>query len=276
MTVILDGRAVAAKVKSEVKGGAAKLGFKPGLAAVLVGDDPASRMYLDMKEGACREVGFKSVRKCLPADVPEGELLEAIESLNNDESIHGVLVQLPLPEHIDINRVFKAISPRKDVDGFHPQNMGELMAGSERLVAATPKGVIMLLDEYKIDIEGKDTVVINHSTVVGKPLAMLLLNRFATVTVCHVKTRDLAAHTKKADILVSATGVPHLIKADIVKEGAVVVDVGIAKKGGETVGDVDFDNVKGKCSHISPVPGGAGPMTIAALLDNTLSAASNP
>jgi methylenetetrahydrofolate dehydrogenase (NADP+)/methenyltetrahydrofolate cyclohydrolase len=230
-------------------------------------------MYVDMKEKACREVGFYSVRRELPAGVSEKGLLGVIDSLNRDGSIHGILVQLPLPEHIDVNRVFNAISPVKDVDGFHPQNMGELMAGSERLVAATPKGVMRLFDEYNIPVEGRDVVIVNHSTVVGKPLAMLFLNRNATVTVCHIKTRDLAAHTRQADILVSATGVPHLIKADMVKEGAVVVDVGVTKKDGKTVGDVDFENVKDKASHITPVPGGVGPMTIAMLLENTLLAA---
>jgi methylenetetrahydrofolate dehydrogenase (NADP+)/methenyltetrahydrofolate cyclohydrolase len=227
-------------------------------------------MYVDMKEEACSEVGIKSIRKELLLETKEAELLTLIESLNEDDSVHGILIQLPLPDHIELNKVFHSISPEKDVDGFSPINMGNLLAADESLVAATPKGVMMLLDEYGIDVEGKEVVIVNHSTVVGKPLAMLFLNRLATVTVCHVKTKDLAIHTKKADILVSATGKAQLIKADMVKEGVVVVDVGVAKVDGKTVGDVDFENVKEKSSYISPVPGGAGPMTIAALLQNTL------
>ena len=260
MTVLLDGRAVAEKIKNELKKETAKLGFKPGLAAVLVGDDPASKMYVGMKEKACNKVGFNSLRR------------DAIKSLNDDEGVHGVIVQLPLPDRIDTLKVFNSIAKEKDVDGFHPGNMGELMAGNESLVAATPKGVVRLLEEYKVPFEGKEVVMVNHSVVVGKPLAMLFLNRLSTVTVCHVKTRDLGSHTLRADILVSATGRPHLIKADMVADNAVVVDVGISHKGGKTVGDVDFENVKNKCSHITPVPGGVGPMTIAALLENTLAA----
>ncbi|MBD3388669.1 MAG: bifunctional methylenetetrahydrofolate dehydrogenase/methenyltetrahydrofolate cyclohydrolase [Candidatus Altiarchaeales archaeon] len=273
MTVILDGKAVSARVRAELKEKASKLGVKPGLATVLVGGDPASRMYVGMKDRACREAGFHSVRRDLSEDVSEEELLSVIDGLNKDKEVHGILVQLPLPDNINVNRVLAAVSHSKDVDGFHPRSMGELMAGDERMVAATPKGVIRLLDEYEIPVEGREVVIVNHSTVVGKPLAMLFLNRFATVTVCHVKTEDLGFHTRRADILVPATGVPHLIKEDMVKEGAVVVDVGVAKKDSETVGDVDFEKVKDKCSYISPVPGGAGPMTIAMLLENTLKAA---
>ncbi len=273
MTVVLDGRETAANIRASVKKHAAELDVKPGLAAVLVGDDPASQMYVGMKEKACGGAGFNSVRKQLSADTSETDLLQLIDELNRDEGVHGILVQLPLPDQINKDRVFKAVDPLKDVDGFNPLNMGALMAGDESMVAATPKGVIRLLEEYKVPLEGKEVVIVNHSTVVGKPLAMLFLNRWATVTVCHVKTRDLAAHTREADILVSATGVPHIIKEDMVKDDAVVVDVGISKKGGETVGDVDYENVKEKASYITPVPGGAGPMTIAMLLENTLHAA---
>lgn len=273
MTQVLDGRKVAASIREKVKKEASSLRKKPGLAAVLVGDDPASAMYVQMKDKACGEAGFNSLLKRLPQDASQDQLIKTIQSLNRDKGVHGIIVQLPLPKGIDVNAVFEAIDPAKDVDGFAPKSMGRLMAGDESMVAATPKGVIRLLDEYKIPVEGKDVVIVNHSTVVGKPLAMLFLNRLATVTVCHVKTRDLASHTRRADILVSATGVAHLITADMVKDGAVVVDVGVAQKGGKTVGDVDYDKVKEKASHISPVPGGAGPMTIAMLLENTLSAA---
>jgi methylenetetrahydrofolate dehydrogenase (NADP+) / methenyltetrahydrofolate cyclohydrolase len=275
MAVILDGKAVSAKIRSEIKAKTSRLGVRPGLAAVLVGDDPASKLYVDMKEAACREAGFHSLRKALPSSASERELLTVIDSLNGDDKIHGILVQLPLPKQMRLSRIFSAISPWKDVDGFHPQNMGALMAGDESMVAATPKGVVRLLEEYKIPFAGREAVIVNHSTVVGKPLAMLFLNRQATVTVCHVKTKDLPSHTAKADILVSATGVANLIKAAMVADGAVVVDVGINKTGGRTVGDVAFDEVKAKASHITPVPGGAGPMTIAMLLENTLNAASN-
>jgi len=273
MTVVLDGRKTAEKIRLNVARQAKKLSRKPGLAAIMVGCDPASEIYVGMKKRACEEVGFHSVKHVLPENTGEKEMLELIGTLNDDASIDGILVQLPLPKIMDLIKVFESIDPEKDVDGFHPQNMGELMAGKETLVAATPRGVIELLAEYKIPLEGREVVIVNHSTVVGKPLAMLFLNRQATVTVCHVKTRDLASHTRRADVLVSATGVPHLIGADMVGKGAVVVDVGIAKKGKRTVGDVDYDAVSPKCSHISPVPGGAGPMTIACLLENTLAAA---
>jgi methylenetetrahydrofolate dehydrogenase (NADP+) / methenyltetrahydrofolate cyclohydrolase len=270
MATVLDGAKVSKKIIERLRKEVASMGKKPCLAAVIVGDDPASLMYVSMKEKACRGVGFKSKIIKLPAKTTQERVLDEIKSLNFDEDVDGILVQLPLPERIEAGVVFKNIDPRKDVDGFSPINMGNIMAKDEFMVAATPKGVIMLLDEYGIECAGKEVVIVNHSTVVGKPLAILFLNRMATVTVCHVKTKDLKSHTRCADILVSATGVPHLIKADMVKDGAVVVDVGISKKDGKTVGDVDFENVKDKCSHISPVPGGTGPMTIAALLQNTM------
>jgi methylenetetrahydrofolate dehydrogenase (NADP+) / methenyltetrahydrofolate cyclohydrolase len=273
MAIILDGKAVSARIRAQVKAKASELGVRPGLAAILVGDDPASKLYVEMKAKACQEAGFHSLIEFLPETVGEGEVLDTIESFNQDDTIHGILVQLPLPKGIGRAGVFSAINPRKDVDGFHPRNMGALMAGDETLVAATPKGVVRLVEEYKIPFEGREAVIVNHSTVIGRPLSMLLLNRGATVTVCHVKTRDLKAHTLKADILVSGAGVPGLIRPDMVKEGAVVVDVGTSKRGERTVGDVYFEGVKAKASHISPVPGGVGPMTIAMLLENTLHAA---
>jgi len=274
MAIILDGRTVALKIRADVKVKASRLSAKPGLAAILVGDDPASKLYVEMKEKACDEAGFYSQKIILPEHTSQEDLLYHIDTLNMDDRIHGILVQLPLPKHISPHALFSSIDKDKDVDGFSPYNMGELMAGKETLVAATPKGVVRLLEEYKIPFIGKEVVIANHSTVVGKPLAMLFLNRQATVTVCHVNTKDLASHTRQADILVSATGVPNLIRAGMVKDGAVVVDVGINKQDGTTAGDVDFEPVSKKASYISPVPGGVGPMTIAMLLENTLQAAS--
>ncbi|MFH1055132.1 MAG: bifunctional 5,10-methylenetetrahydrofolate dehydrogenase/5,10-methenyltetrahydrofolate cyclohydrolase [Candidatus Altiarchaeota archaeon] len=275
MGVVLDGRAVSAKIKADVKLRAASLGLKPGLATVLVGDDPASKLYVDMKEKACSEVGFFSLRREFPSSIQEHELLVELEKLNADDRIHGILVQLPLPKHMNTNKVLASVSKDKDVDGFHPYNLGRLITGVEYLVASTPKGVIRLLEEYEIPIKGAEVVIVNRSIVVGKPLAMLFLNRHATVTLCHTKTRDMMFHTKRADILVSAVGVPGFIKADMVKKDAVVIDVGTSKKDGKLSGDVDFEGVKKKASHITPVPGGIGPMTIAMLLENTLIAAEN-
>lgn len=274
---ILDGRALAAKMRGRVKEETAELvaekGLKPGLATVLVGDNPASKVYVDLKQKACEEVGFKGTRIDVPEDFSEEELLAIIEDLNNDVTVHGILVQLPLPTHIRLPIVLEAINPNKDVDGFHPVNLGCLIAGDEdAYVPATPKGIMRLLTEYDIDVEGKEVVVVNHSTIVGKPLALLFLNENATVTVCHEFTKDLAFHTKNADILVTGVGKPGFIKADMIKEGSVIVDVGTAKVGDTIVGDVDFDPVKEKAAYITPVPGGAGPMTIASLLENTLEA----
>jgi methylenetetrahydrofolate dehydrogenase (NADP+) / methenyltetrahydrofolate cyclohydrolase len=269
---LLDGAGTARKIREAVSLERERLKLKPSLATILVGEDPASKTYVDMKQKACGEAGFKSTCLELPSSCGEGELLSRIDELNAESCIHGILVQLPLPGHINVGRVLSRINPQKDVDGFNPLNMGALMAKEEAMVAATPLGVMRLLDEYKIECEGADVVIVNHSAIVGRPLSMLFLNRNATVTVCHVKTRNLASHTRRADILVSAAGVPKLIGAEMVGEGAVVVDVGISKKDGKILGDVDFDDVKNKASYISPVPGGAGPMTIAALLENTLNA----
>ena len=273
MAVVLDGKAVSAKILSRVRERAGRLGLKPGLAAILVGSSPSSQLYVKLKQKACDEAGFYSERHELPADAPEKDLIALIQRLNTDPKVHGILVQMPLPKHIDVRNVVKAISPRKDVDGFHPYNNGAVMDGEELLVSATPKGIIQLLEDCGIILEGKEAVIVNHTIVLGRPLSMLLLNRNATVTVCNHKTRDLKKHTLQADILISGAGVPNLIKADMVKEGAVVVDAGISFVDGKTVGDVDFEAVKKKVSHITPVPGGVGPMTIAALLENTLIAA---
>jgi methylenetetrahydrofolate dehydrogenase (NADP+)/methenyltetrahydrofolate cyclohydrolase len=277
--VVLDGRKLAVEVRAgrreRVSGFKDKFGVAPGLASVIVGDDSASRMYVSMKQKACSEAGINSMKRELPAEASVEELIGVVDALNNDDSVHGILVQLPLPRQINTQRILSLINPLKDVDGFSPVNQGRLAAGDEFMVAATPLGVIRLLDEYGIKVKGMDAVIVNHSIVLGRPLAMLLLNRNATVTVCHVDTRDLKSHTVKADLLVSGTGVAGLIKADMVKDGVVVVDVGISRKKGRTVGDVDYEKVKEKASYITPVPGGTGPMTVAMLLDNTVKAAEH-
>ncbi len=273
MAVILDGKAVAAKIRGDVRKKASALNVKPGLAAVLVGENPSSKLYVDLKEKACAEAGFYSERHVLPKDAKERQLLELIGRLNDDPRIHGIIVQLPLPKHIRVRAVVKALSPAKDVDGFHPYNNGAVMDGEERLVSATPKGVVRLLEAYGIGFDGREVVVVNHTIVLGRPLSMLLMNRDATVTVCNHRTRDLGRHTLGADILVSGAGVPGLIKADMVREGAVVVDAGISFLEGRVRGDVDYGSVEKKASYITPVPGGVGPMTVAMLLENTLLAA---
>lgn len=274
--IIMDGKAVSALVRREVKERAALLaskGVKPGLAVVLVGDDPASQVYVRQKEKACDEVGFASFMRYLPASTDERELLDLIDGLNSDPAVHGILVQLPLPKHIDKDRVAEAIRPEKDVDGFHPINVGRLTLGIETMEPCTPKGIVYLLEHYGIDIEGKRAVVVGRSNIVGKPVSLLLLSRNATVTVCHSRTKDLAGVTRQADILVAATGKPKMINSSMVKEGAVVVDVGITRTQSGLIGDVDFDAVKEVASYITPVPGGIGPMTIAMLLLNALKAA---
>jgi len=273
---IMDGKAVSALVRREVKERAALLaskGVKPGLAVVLVGDDPASQVYVRQKEKACDEVGFASFMRYLPASTDERELLDLIDGLNSDPAVHGILVQLPLPKHIDKDRVAEAIRPEKDVDGFHPINVGRLTLGIETMEPCTPKGIVYLLEHYGIDIEGKRAVVVGRSNIVGKPVSLLLLSRNATVTVCHSRTKDLPDVTRQADILVAATGKPKMIDSSMVKGGAVVVDVGITRTQSGLIGDVDFDAVKEVASYITPVPGGIGPMTIAMLLLNALKAA---
>ncbi|HHV52750.1 MAG TPA: bifunctional methylenetetrahydrofolate dehydrogenase/methenyltetrahydrofolate cyclohydrolase FolD [Synergistaceae bacterium] len=274
--IIMDGKAVSALVRREVKERAALLaskGVKPGLAVVLVGDDPASQVYVRQKEKACDEVGFASFMRYLPASTDERELLDLIDGLNSDPAVHGILIQLPLPKHIDKDRVAEAIRPEKDVDGFHPINVGRLTLGIETMEPCTPKGIVYLLEHYGIDIEGKRAVVVGRSNIVGKPASILLLSRNATVTVCHSRTKDLAGVTRQADILVAATGKPKMINSSMVKGGAVVVDVGITRTQSGLIGDVDFDAVKEVASYITPVPGGIGPMTIAMLLLNALKAA---
>ena len=271
---ILDGKAVSLKVKESVKIRAdelKKFGVEPTLAVVLVGEDKASQTYVRAKEKACNEYGIKSVAHRLSENTTQNELLALINVLNLDDSIHGILVQLPLPKHIDTNVVLAAIDPRKDVDGFHAVNVGKLVSGLEGFVPCTPLGVMEILKEYGIDVAGLNAVVIGRSNIVGKPMANLLLNASATVTVTHSKTKNLKEICKNADLIVAAIGKPFFLKADMVKDGAVVVDVGINRlDDGRLVGDVDFDEVAPKCSYITPVPGGVGPMTIAMLLNNTI------
>ena len=274
---ILDGKAVSLKVKESVKVRAdelKKFGVEPTLAVVLVGEDKASQTYVRAKEKACNEYGIKSVAHRLSENTTQNELLALINVLNLDDSIHGILVQLPLPKHIDTNVVLAAIDPRKDVDGFHAVNVGKLVSGLNGFVPCTPLGVMEILKEYGIEVAGLNAVVIGRSNIVGKPMANLLLNASATVTVTHSKTKNLKEICKNADLIVAAIGKPFFLKTDMVKDGAVVVDVGINRlDDGRLVGDVDFDEVAPKCSYITPVPGGVGPMTIAMLLNNTILAA---
>lgn len=274
---ILDGKAVSLKVKESVKVRAdelKKFGVEPTLAVVLVGEDKASQTYVRAKEKACNEYGIKSVAHRLSENTTQNELLALINVLNLDDSIHGILVQLPLPKHIDTNVVLAAIDPRKDVDGFHAVNVGKLVSGLDGFVPCTPLGVMEILKEYGIEVAGLNAVVIGRSNIVGKPMANLLLNASATVTVTHSKTKNLKEICKNADLIVAAIGKPFFLKADMVKDDAVVVDVGINRlDDGRLVGDVDFDEVAPKCSYITPVPGGVGPMTIAMLLNNTILAA---
>ncbi len=274
---VLDGKSLAAEVRQSLKSAVASLaarGARPGLAAILVGEDPASRIYVRNKARACEDAGVRSEIHELPESAPESALLERIASLNADRSVHGILVQLPLPRQIDAQRVLAAVSPAKDVDGFHAQNLGALLQGRPGFVPGTPAGVMRLLDCSGIRLAGAHAVIVGRSTIVGKPLALLLLQRDATVTICHSKTRDLESVTRGADILVAAVGKPKLVTAAMVKRGACVIDVGINRTpDGKIVGDVDFGGVSEVAGSITPVPGGVGPMTIAMLIANTVRAA---
>ncbi|MDA3967027.1 MULTISPECIES: bifunctional methylenetetrahydrofolate dehydrogenase/methenyltetrahydrofolate cyclohydrolase FolD [Helicobacter] len=273
---ILDGKSLSQKIEHNIKNQVQELqtkGIKPSLAVILVGDDPASHSYVTMKAKACQRCGIESITKRLVSSISEESLLLEIENLNNDNLVHGILVQLPLPKHINTNKILEKISPKKDVDGFHPFNAGKIFYGLDSLTPATPKGIITLLKEYKIDLVGKNVVIIGASNIVGKPLAALFLNENATITLCHIYTKNLKEHTLNADILCVGVGKVNLITQDMVKEGAIVVDIGINKlESGKIVGDVDFANVSQKTSYITPVPGGVGPMTIASLLENTIKA----
>ena len=273
---LIDGKKVAKEIRDaigrEVEQLKAKSGKVPGLATVLVGEDPASAVYVSSKNKICKELGFISLEHILPQDTQEKDLLALVEELNSNEAISGILVQLPLPKHIDSIKILEAIDPAKDVDGFHPVSMGRLMMGTAALAPCTPSGIIEMLDRYDVEIEGKHAVVLGRSNIVGKPVAMLLLHRNATVTLCHSRTRDLPEVTRTADILITAVGKPKMVTGEMVKQGAVVIDVGINRVDGKLVGDVAFDEVEPKASLITPVPGGVGPMTIAMLMQNTLKA----
>jgi methylenetetrahydrofolate dehydrogenase (NADP+)/methenyltetrahydrofolate cyclohydrolase len=275
---LIDGKKLAKKIREEIAKDVEELTTKsditPGLAVILVGDDPASHAYVKMKEKACKEVGFYSIVHKMPDSISQEEIVETIEMMNKNPRIDGILVQLPLPEHIDTTKILEVVDPSKDVDGFHPYNVGKLNTKLDSFVPCTPLGVMRMFEEYKIELKGKDVCVVGASNIVGKPMSALVLNADATVTITHIFTKDLASHTKKADIVIVGVGVPKLIKADMVKEGAVVIDIGINRlDDGSLVGDVDFEAVAPKCSFITPVPGGVGPMTIAMLLENTIKSA---
>jgi len=276
---ILDGKKLSEKIKENLKKEVEELkakGITPGLAVILVGKDPASQTYVKMKRNACQKVGIYSVVHEFPENITEKELLSTIKMINENPNIHGLLIQLPLPKHIDTTKVLEAVDPSKDVDGFHPYNMGRLVEGLDTFAPCTPLGVMEIFKEYNIDLKGKDICVVGASNIVGKPMWALLVNAWATVDICHIETRDLAAHTKRADIVIVGVGKPNLITEDMVKDDVIVVDIGINRlDDGRLVGDVDFENVSKKASYITPVPGGVGPMTIAMLLKNTVKAAKN-
>ena len=282
---IIDGKIISALVKEEIKKEAEDLKLKgviPGLAFILVGDNHASTMYVNSKEKTCKELGFYSIIERMPAETSETKILELIDNFNTDKLIHGILVQLPVPKHIKEQKIIEAIDYRKDVDGFHPQNIGRLVAGMKSFIPCTPYGIVEMLKRKGIETKGKNLVVIGRSNIVGKPVANLFMNKSlnATVTVCHSFTRDIKEFTSKADIIIAAIGKAHFLKADMIREGAVIIDVGInkiedmsKKSGFRTVGDVDYNDCFEKCSHITPVPGGVGLMTIAMLMKNTLESA---
>lgn len=277
MAMLLKGKEVSARIKDELKEEVVKMkerGINPGLAVIIVGDDPASRVYVNNKKKACEYCGINSYEYALPADTTEEELLKLIDELNNDPKVSGILCQLPVPKHINEQAIINAINPKKDVDAFHPVNVGKIMTGDYDFVPCTPAGVMELIKESGIDVNGKECVVVGRSNIVGKPMSMLLLHKNGTVTICHSRTQNLAEKTKKADILVAAVGIPNFITGDMIKEGAVVIDVGInriAPK--QLVGDVEFESAEKVAGAITPVPGGVGPMTIAMLMKNTLKAA---
>ena len=278
MAIIIDGKKTSADIKAEIANETAEFikntGVTPGLAVVIVGNDPASEVYVRNKCKACEAVGFHSEKYELSGDSTEEELIALIDKLNDDKNIHGILVQLPLPKAMDVEKVLLRIKPEKDVDAFHPYNTGKIMQGKYDFLPCTPAGVMELLARYNVEIKGKDCVVVGRSDIVGKPMAMLLLHKDGTVTICHSKTKDLSEVCRRADIIIAAVGRANFVTADMVKEGAVVIDVGINRlPDGKLCGDVAFDEVEKKASAITPVPGGVGPMTIAMLMRNTLTAA---
>ncbi len=273
--ILLDGKSLSKKIREQIKSRVSEFknrGIIPGLAVILVGDNPASQLYVNMKTKACEDVGIYSINHRMPAEISERELINVIKMLNDNPMVHGILVQLPLPKHIKEENVIEAIDYKKDVDGFHPYSVGRLVRGNPLFYPCTPYGIMKLFEEYNIELRGKDVVIVGAGNITGKPLASMLTNAFSTVQLCHIHTKELEKKTKKADILISAVGKPKLITKDMVKEGCVIVDVGITRVNNRVVGDVDFENVSEKASYITPVPGGVGPMTIAMLLYNTVKA----
>lgn len=271
--VIIDGKALSKKIRGQVKEEVENLnkkGIYPKLAVIMVGEDPASKVYVRNKSKACNEAGIEYEEFILNENIEMDELLSLIENLNNRKDIHGILLQSPIPKHLSIDKAFETIDYRKDVDGFHPINIGKLALNKQTFISCTPHGVMKMLEEYGIELKGANVVILGRSNIVGKPLAQCLLNKDATVTICHSKTKNIEEITRKADILISAIGKPKFVTANMVKEGAVVIDVGINRLETGIVGDVDFEEVSKKASHITPVPGGVGPMTIAMLLNNVV------
>ncbi|MBX7147480.1 bifunctional methylenetetrahydrofolate dehydrogenase/methenyltetrahydrofolate cyclohydrolase FolD [bacterium] len=280
MAQIIDGKALSQQVRNDIKTRVSELkntkNITPGLATILVGEDPASQVYINSKNKMCVEAGMASFHEHLPADTSEADLLKLIDKLNNDKNVHGILVQLPLPKQINADRVLEAIDPKKDVDGFHPINVGNLVVGKKCLKPCTPYGMIKMLESINYDLSGKHAVVIGRSNIVGKPIALMLLEKNATVTICHSRTPDIASVVRQADVVVAAVGRAQFVKGDWIKKGAVVLDVGINRlESGKLVGDVDYEAASQNASAITPVPGGVGPMTIAMLLYNTVEAAGN-
>ncbi len=277
MAQLLDGKELSKKIKEELKKEVDELKNKnifPKLAVIMVGDDPSSKIYVRNKSKSCEEVGIEYEEYLLNEDTSMEELLNLIEKLSNDSKVHGILVQSPIPKHLDINKAFRAINEKKDVDGFHPINVGKLCLGQNTFVSCTPFGIMKLLEEYNIEIEGKNAVILGRSNIVGKPMLQCLMSKNATVTVCHSKTKNIAEIVKNADIVVAAIGKSNFVNEDMIKDGAVVIDVGINRSAdGKLCGDVDFENVSKKASYITPVPGGVGPMTIAMLMNNIVKAA---
>jgi len=276
---ILDGKSLSVKIKNKVKEDVNTLktqDITPGLAVVIIGDDPASQTYVKMKEKACEEVGIYSILHKMPSDISENKIIETIEMMNKNPNIDGILIQLPLPKHVNTTKILQTVTASKDVDGFHPFNVGKLALGLDTFTPCTPLGVMKLLAEYDLDPKGLDTCIVGASDIVGKPMMNLLLNANATVDICHIYTKDLKSHTKRADLLIVGVGKANLITEDMIKEGAIVIDIGINRlESGKLVGDVSYEDASSKCSYITPVPGGVGPMTIAMLLENTIKAARN-
>ena len=279
MAVIIDGKELARKIRSNLKIDCEELkkkGIAPKLAVILVGDDKASKVYVRNKNKACEDVGIEFEEHILETEITQKQLIDLIEELNNRKDINGILLQSPIPAHLDINEAFRKIAPEKDVDGFNPVNVGKLSLNQDTFVSCTPYGIMKMFEEYKIDLEGKDVVIIGRSNIVGKPLIQCCLNNNATVTVCHSRTKNLKEHVKRADVVIAAIGKSKFITEDMIKDGAVVIDVGINRgEDGKLTGDVDFENVEKKVSYITPVPGGVGPMTIAMLMNNVIKATQN-